>query len=36
MTESQAEEFRNTYIISDFEDEGHRTYEQYQEIKEND
>tara|TARA_R110000751_G_scaffold70702_1_gene143298 strand:- start:352 stop:465 length:114 start_codon:yes stop_codon:yes gene_type:complete len=33
MTEKQAKEFRNKYIIADFEDEGHRTYTEYNRIK---
>ena len=33
MTEKQAKEFRSKYIIADFEDEGHRTYVEYERIK---
>ena len=33
MTEKQAKEFKSKYIISNFEDEGHRTYEEYEKIK---
>ncbi len=33
MTEKQAKEFKNKYIIADFEDEGHRTYAQYEEVR---
>ena len=33
MTEKQAKAFKNKYIISDFEDEGHRTYAQYEEVR---
>ena len=33
MTEAQAAEFRSKYVIADFEDEGHKTYEEYKRIK---
>tara|TARA_R110002110_G_C13075898_1_gene683324 strand:- start:260 stop:373 length:114 start_codon:yes stop_codon:yes gene_type:complete len=33
MTEKQAKEFRNKYIIADFEGEGHKTYTEYEKIK---
>tara|TARA_R110002110_G_scaffold286826_2_gene501156 strand:+ start:2341 stop:2451 length:111 start_codon:yes stop_codon:yes gene_type:complete len=31
MTEQHAKEFRSKYIIADFEDEGHKTWAEYEE-----
>jgi len=33
MTEKQAKEFRNKFVIADFEEKGHRTYTEYEKIK---
>ena len=33
MTQKQADNLRNKFILADFNDEGHRTYAEYEKIK---
>jgi|TARA_B100001540_G_scaffold286099_1_gene279620 hypothetical protein len=33
MTKKEADKLKNKFIIADFEDEGHRTYQEYEKIK---
>ena len=33
MTKKKADELKNKYILADFNDEGHRTYAEYEKIK---
>jgi len=33
MTKKEANNLRKKFILADFEDEGHRTYEEYEKLK---